>query len=165
MKQRLQVLRKGRDLGATAVEFALVVPLLLVLVFGIIDYGLWFSDSLSMRQGVREAARQGVVGNFDTDGCGGGGAAALACTAKDRIGGITGDPAVKVVAPAGWVKGEPLIVCAQLEVSAGTGLVPLPNDKVITSKVEMAIENIEAGADFGSFEDSAPAGKDWSWCS
>ena len=34
------------------------------LVFGIIDYGLWFSDSLSTRQGVREAARQGVVANF-----------------------------------------------------------------------------------------------------
>ena len=50
-----------RDSGATAVEFALVAPILLLLVFGIIEYGLWFSDSLATRQGVREAARQGVV--------------------------------------------------------------------------------------------------------
>lgn len=165
MRQRLAVLRKGRELGATAVEFALVAPLLLVLVFGIIDYGLWFSDSLSMRQGVREAARQGVVANFGTDtSCGSSNAEKLQCLAKDRIGGITGEPAVMVIAPGGWVKGEPLIVCAQMQVEAGTGLVPLPNDKVITSKVEMAIENAEPDTEFGSAAESAPAGKDWSWC-
>ena len=60
--KRLRRAAQGRsDGGATAVEFALVAPILLLLVFGIIEYGLWFSDSLATRQGVREAARQGVV--------------------------------------------------------------------------------------------------------
>ena len=92
----------GRSDGASAVEFALVVPVLLLLVFGIIEYGLWFSDSARRRQGVREAARQGVVGNFGTESCdltgasGDANAQALMCTAQDRIGGITGDPAIMV---------------------------------------------------------------------
>ena len=64
MKRLRRTIQGRRDDGATAVEFALVVPILLLLVFGIIEYGLWFSDSLSTRQGVREAARQGVVANF-----------------------------------------------------------------------------------------------------
>src|SRR5687768_15944686 len=55
----------SRDRGAAAVEFALVVPILLALMVGIVDYGLWFGDSLNARQGVDEGARQAVVKNFD----------------------------------------------------------------------------------------------------
>ena len=58
-------------------EFALVVPILIFLLFGIIDYGLYFTNSLSVRAGVSDAARQISVGNFSTywrifrerDGC------------------------------------------------------------------------------------------------
>ena len=55
--------RRRADPGAAAVEFALVTPLLLVMLFGIIDYGIWFADSISARQAVRDAARQGFVEN------------------------------------------------------------------------------------------------------
>jgi len=170
MKRLRGLLMRTRDGGATAVEFALIAPLLLLLVFGIIDYGLWFSDSLSVRQGVREAARQGVVANFGVDGCDLTGASgdtnsrALMCTAQDRIGGITGDPAVKVMAPLGWVRGKPLIVCAQIPVGIGTGIVPLPNDRVVQSQVEMSIEKVDPVTVFSGGEETAPAGKDWSWC-
>jgi len=40
--------------GAAAVEFALILPLLLVLVFGIVNYG----DMLSVRQSVSQAAAE-----------------------------------------------------------------------------------------------------------
>ncbi|MFI5073895.1 MAG: TadE family protein [Actinomycetales bacterium] len=43
--------RRHRDRGAAIVEFAIVIPLLLALLFGVVDYGLWFNDSLSVRQG------------------------------------------------------------------------------------------------------------------
>ncbi len=49
------------DRGASAVEFALVVPLLLVLVFGIINFGILFSQQLSINNAVREGARRAVV--------------------------------------------------------------------------------------------------------
>ena len=54
------------DTGASAVEFALLAPVLFLILFGIIDYGIWFADSISMRQAVRDAARQGSVENFGT---------------------------------------------------------------------------------------------------
>lgn len=46
--------RRGDDRGAVAVEFALVMPLLLVLLFGVIGYGYM----LSFRQGISQAAAE-----------------------------------------------------------------------------------------------------------
>lgn len=161
----------SRDKGAAAVEFALIVPLLFLLVFGIIDYGLWFNDSVAMRQGVREAARQGVVANFGTGSCtltgvtgGSTESRALLCTAQDRIGALTGDPAIRVYAPNGWVRGQPLVVCAQLKVGVGTGIVPLPNNKIIQTKVQMAIEQTPTGTTFTAAQESPVSGGSWSWC-
>src|SRR5262245_45091121 len=51
--------RKQR--GAVAVEFALVLPLLLVLVLGMMDYGWYFYCSLSSTNAAREAARAGTT--------------------------------------------------------------------------------------------------------
>ncbi len=36
----------------------MVMPLLFALLLGVIAYGLWFNDSISVRQGVGEAARK-----------------------------------------------------------------------------------------------------------
>jgi Flp pilus assembly protein TadG len=47
--------------GASAVEFALVVPFLLLIVFGIIVYGMVFAQSLSLSNAARQAARSGVI--------------------------------------------------------------------------------------------------------
>ena len=170
MKRFRGRLQRRGDSGATAVEFALVTPILFLLVFGIIEYGLWFADSVSARQGVREAARQGVVANFGDASCdltgatGDANSKALMCTAQERIGGITGNPAIKVMAPNGWLRGKPLIVCSQIPVGIGSGIVPLPNGHVIQSEVEMAIETTDPVVTFSGGEETPPAGKDWTWC-
>jgi len=44
-----------------------MVPVLLLVLFGMIDYGLFFSNSLSLKQGTREAARQGATVTRLTD--------------------------------------------------------------------------------------------------
>ena len=46
-------------------EFALVVPVFLTIVMGALDFGMAFNDYNSVRQGVREGARQVVVGDWN----------------------------------------------------------------------------------------------------
>ena len=53
--------RKRDDRGAAAVEFALVVPLLLVMLFGIIDLGWVFGQQLAVTAAAREGAREFAI--------------------------------------------------------------------------------------------------------
>jgi Flp pilus assembly protein TadG len=53
--------QRGKDDGASAVEFALVLPLLIILLFGIISFGIVFAQKLALGNAARQAARYGVV--------------------------------------------------------------------------------------------------------
>lgn len=55
-RRRRALARSRGDRGAAAVEFALVAPLLLLIVFAIISYGVMFS----FRQGLSQAAAEGA---------------------------------------------------------------------------------------------------------
>lgn len=52
--------------GAALVEFAIVLPLLLALVFGIIEFGFLFYNKAMLTNASREGARLGIVYNFPT---------------------------------------------------------------------------------------------------
>lgn len=52
--------------GSTTVEFALVLPVLMVLLFGIVEFGLIFKDVLAINQAAREGARAAAVGSTTT---------------------------------------------------------------------------------------------------
>jgi Flp pilus assembly pilin Flp len=54
-----------REEGAAAVEFALLLPLLVLLLFGIIEFGFAFSTRIQATNAAREAARLAVVGVDD----------------------------------------------------------------------------------------------------
>lgn len=47
--------------GATLVEFAIALPLLVLLIFGAIDFGWAFSQNLDVKHGAREGARLAIV--------------------------------------------------------------------------------------------------------
>lgn len=53
--------------GQAILELALVLPILLLLVFGITEFGRIFNASLVITQAAREGVRVGVVGGSDAD--------------------------------------------------------------------------------------------------
>ena len=58
------------DKGATAVEFALVLPIFLLLIFGIIDFGWYFFVEHTLQYATREGMRLALVGKTLKDGNG-----------------------------------------------------------------------------------------------
>jgi Flp pilus assembly protein TadG len=56
--------RRRAEGGAAAVEFALVAPLLLLLVFGVISYGYMLSFRQALSQGAAEGARAAAVSPY-----------------------------------------------------------------------------------------------------
>jgi Flp pilus assembly pilin Flp len=57
--------------GAAAVEFALLLPLLVLLLFGFIQFGTAFNTRIQATNAAREAARAAVTGVDDWDDVGG----------------------------------------------------------------------------------------------
>ncbi len=53
---------RARDRGAAAVEFALCLPLLLLIVFGIIDFGRALNAQITLTQAAREGVRLAALG-------------------------------------------------------------------------------------------------------
>ncbi|WP_436699199.1 TadE/TadG family type IV pilus assembly protein [Nocardioides sp. BYT-33-1] len=150
--------------GAAAVEFALVGTLLVVLVFGILQYGLYFNDSLNARQGVRETARMAVVGKTPsacrttTDW------STIACTAETLLGTTPADTYVNVSAPDGWSRGNALRVCVLVRSRSDFGMLPLPNDGYVRASLRMSIEEDTTKPSGTGTADAAPGGQSWSWC-
>lgn len=48
--------------GVTALEFALIAPLLLMMIGGIVDYGNYFATAHAVQQTVNDAARAAIGG-------------------------------------------------------------------------------------------------------
>jgi len=53
--------------GATLVEFAIILPVFLLLIFGIIEFGLLLYNKGIITHAAREGARVGIVYNFGTN--------------------------------------------------------------------------------------------------
>lgn len=53
---------RTREHGAALVEFALVLPMLLLVLLGIVEFGLYFYNDLQLTQVARDAARYASVG-------------------------------------------------------------------------------------------------------
>jgi Flp pilus assembly protein TadG len=63
MKKPPSSSRKARDRGSVAVEFALVVPALLLIVFGLIDFGRALNAQISLTGAAQAGARYAAFGN------------------------------------------------------------------------------------------------------
>lgn len=129
MKNVMKVSRDHRRpacRGASAVEFALILPLLLLLVFGIIETSLALYDKAVITNASREAARAGVVMGktrlADAD------IQRIALNYCDgrlvSLGAQPSSPSVTVQRPANPVSGDPLTVSIAYTF-VGFGFAPL----------------------------------------
>jgi len=57
--------RRGNDQGTVAIEFALIVPALLLLLFGVIQFGRAYNAKIELTGAVREGARALALGSDD----------------------------------------------------------------------------------------------------
>lgn len=160
---------RAEERGANLVEFALVLPVLLALVFGMIDFGIGFNEYISVRQGARDAAREASVAEFDGPTCtlatGASGTSTtqdLMCLAKEKVG-LGDDTRVKVVVDAGYDVGDEILVCVQHPIGSVTGIyAPLLDGKYVKTEVRMRAEQVDVA--FESGEEPVASGGNWTWC-
>jgi len=117
---RVMIRKLHRKQGAQSlVEFALIMPMFFILVFGVIDFGMGLRAYISLSQATREGARYGIVGNT-----GGGSGTCISppantvrdkvCDTLDGLNLDSGDT-VAVTYPTGNVPGESIHVVANYE--------------------------------------------------
>jgi len=173
--------RRARgERGAALVEMAIILPIFVVLVFGLLEFGITYNSYIALRQGTREAARQAAVGNFgSTSGCSLTGLSGspsadvqkLMCLAKSQAGLSFANTRVKVLSgnsdfsSAGtFTKGDSVIVCTEYPVDSVAKFVsPLLGGAVLKTKTSMRIETNYSNAETGG-QETALNGGDWSWC-
>ena len=155
--------RREKSRGAALLEFALVAPLLLLLLFGVVEFGFVFNDYQSVRQGVRDATRVAVVNNVPN--CSAGDATDdLICYVEERVG-LVGDTRVRVDVTAANVavpgdRGS-VKICVQREIRSVTGMLsPFLNGRYIATEVTMRVERGNEPAFVDRSE--SPASGSWS---
>jgi hypothetical protein len=153
---------------------------LFTVLFGIVEFGMAFNDYQSVRQGVREGARDAVVADYGSStSCGLVGPAATSavphadnareviCRTKERVG-VGDDLRVRVVfdgdPDTGGYTDDKVKVCAQRQVASITGLMsPFLDQVVLRSEIEMRAEK-DLSLPPGVTSEDPPPGKDWTWC-
>lgn len=53
--------------GQALVEFAIIIPMLLLIIMGIAEFGMMINSYLAIQNAAREGARAGIVGSSNTD--------------------------------------------------------------------------------------------------
>jgi Flp pilus assembly protein TadG len=92
--------------GQTMVEFALVVPLLFLVLFGIIQFGITFKNYVALTDAVRSGARVGAVSRLAVD---------PVATTTNQVNTAAGDLAtsgMKVKVTSDWIHGDDVVVSA-----------------------------------------------------
>jgi Flp pilus assembly protein TadG len=105
--------RPRRDSGAAAVEMALVLPLLLFVVFGVVDFGRMLNAQLTLTQAAREGARAAALGQS---------ADARVQAAATNLSGVT---STVTTCPAGGSVSADAVVTANLNFTFVTPLAAL----------------------------------------
>jgi Flp pilus assembly protein TadG len=97
---------RRRERGQTLTEFALVLPLVALLLFGVIQFGIVYHQYVTLTDAVRAGARQGAVGRH---------VANPSVAVEDRVRGSAADldqAKLSVSVTSTWAQGEDVSVSA-----------------------------------------------------
>ena len=128
--------KSGAESGASLVEFAVLAPLLIILVLGIVEFGWLFGQLNDVRHGAREGARFAAVD--------GGNNAAIrlnVCQAMDGLSAGMSDIRVQLT-DGGGTRGDIATIRVEADVDSlsGTPLITtfLPSD--LESEIDFRLE-------------------------
>jgi Flp pilus assembly protein TadG len=105
--------RWGSERGAAAVEFALVLPILVLILFGMIEFGGVYNAQLMLTGAAREAAREMTVGGV---------LAEAETVARDAAIGVPPADLVVAIVPAACAAGNDVTVTVTYDRPFLTGL-------------------------------------------
>ena len=105
MSRRRNMFRNDR--GQTMVEFALVVPILCVVLFGILQFGALYNDYVTLTDATRVGARKAATSRMDPSP-----AAAAQAAARNAAKGLTPAKLTVTVTTPAWEHGQTVTVKA-----------------------------------------------------
>jgi Flp pilus assembly protein TadG len=134
---------RGRENGASLIEFALLMPLLILLILGIVEFGWLFSQNNDVKHGAREGARSAAVNLGDNSVL-----LARTCDSMDLASNIV---TVQFTDSAGGNIGEAasVSVVATPTSLSGLGLIEALMPTTLTSTIEFRLE--QPSSSWGSF--------------
>jgi Flp pilus assembly protein TadG len=137
--------RRRRGRGAVMVEFALVAPLLFILLFGIIEFGFAFVQWLDVRHGARETARLVAVNYKPTAAEGSVQAQELLAEGCSRMDDGGEGSSITIVVPAGQSGdagevGQRLEITVNRQLDGITGFFPFIEGRDVSSDVVIRAE-------------------------
>jgi len=135
--------RRRDESGASAVELALILPFLVLLLFGTMQYGFYFWARSSASAAAREGARQSSVGDFAS-------CSALQSFVTGQVGAARAGNTVTTTrsftkgagntAPTTQV-GDSMTITVTFS-SLDVGLIPLPASGLVTVSAGSRVENV-----------------------
>ena len=100
--------------GQALVEFALILPILLLLIIGSMEFGLIIHQYLVVAEAAREGARSAAVGASDV---------VVASTVKTAASQIASDQLTITISPTTRVRGSGVTVTVEMPVHTITNLI------------------------------------------
>jgi Flp pilus assembly protein TadG len=116
--------------GQSLTEFALVLPLLAVLLFGIIQFGITFNNYITLTDAVRAGARKGTVGRHLADPVG---------ETVDQVRTSAGDldqAQLQISVDSTWQAGEDITVTASYPYKIKLFGIPLKEGRMSSTTTE-----------------------------